>query len=232
MTPRPEASSAPPGSVPEKVPNGRPAPDRVVRVIARGLVLHAARLDLPAALADPHVALDWHAGALAGPHVTVVAVRAHRLNPAAAAESQKRPHAAGFGVLGLDTNRRSLLLGVLDEPVAAAALGPYLAAGTGHQELRVLPHLPSLSIPHQPEGLAERPDLDASRAEQELFREGADVAPSLAPYAAPAQRHPPRRQRQIRTSFTGAAPGERCGGIHLPTRSLRSRHRRPRSPPR
>src|SRR6266540_275954 len=170
-------------AVPRPADARRPAPDGVMRVVSGRFVLHPARLDLDSPVADPDVARDGNIGPLARPHVLAFTGRAYGLNPAATLHAQECAHASGVGVLGLDADQRSRVLCVVDE-ATARALRPYLTPGAGHEQLRVLPHLPPLPIPDQPERLTERAHLDSRGAEQELVGEGPDVAPPLAPRAA------------------------------------------------
>src|SRR5207249_931862 len=97
---------------------GRPAPDRVVRVVALGLVLDAARLGLDATAGDPDVALDWHVDALSGPDVLAIGGRADHLDPLHGAEAKEGPDLSGLRVLGLDPDHRPLVGTVHEKAVA------------------------------------------------------------------------------------------------------------------
>src|SRR6185295_2669803 len=91
---------------------GGPVPDRVVGVVAAGLVLDPPRLTADPPLADPDVALDRD-GPLAGPDVAVLlAGLADHLVPGALAGVQEGADLLLFRPLGcrLDPNQGAAVL--------------------------------------------------------------------------------------------------------------------------
>src|SRR4029079_8127200 len=133
-------------------------------------VVDAAPLDPPLAVGAPNRRDDGQPGPLARP-------------------APARPAAAG----GLTRSR-----------IAEAGLAPQILRLDDHEvavhadllasraQARVLPIPARLAIPDGPKALAQRPDLGARRADHQLGRIKADVAPSLAVLPVAPQRHAAR----------------------------------------
>src|SRR3954453_6187941 len=169
--------------------SGGPLPRRVAAVVARRVVGDAEALQRAGPPPDPDLAVHRHPRRLAGPGIAALAVRTHALDRVSLVELELELDGPGS-----DPHQAS---GHLD-----------LAAPTREVPAGPLPQTPPLPVPDAPERHRDRADSDDRREDDQIVRERPDPAPALAHPPTQQQRHRIRRNGQLGSVLSLAAPGE------------------------